>query len=159
MDIAIQQMKPKGTYKVECPGSLTNKNTHYIQNSPATYSGAVTYEIEVLESSKQPLSLQPDRQLEEMVDGQCFYIVHQGKDKSQSFALEVSDKDAYAPRVTGVYNIALYPFKGRDHPNKAQQWVYNSEDHIVSSLHHKDGALFEGFNNNIIVYKNRNYNN
>ena len=76
-------MKPKGTYKVFCPASLGNKSDQWSQNSAQKFDGDVTYEIEVIESSKQPLALQPGFQLEDMVDGQCFYVVHQGRNKNE----------------------------------------------------------------------------
>ena len=158
-DIAIQQMKPKGTYKVFCPAAVNDRADKFAPTGTQQFGGDTTYEIEVLESAKKPVAMKPARETEDMVDGQCFYMVHQGKTKADSFALEVSDVDAYAPRVTGVYNVALFPFKGREKPNKAQQWVYSVEDKTVKSLHLPDGALFEGFNQNVIVYKNLHLNN
>jgi hypothetical protein len=57
---------------------------------------------------------------EEMVDGQCFYIVSSGKyNKGSNIALEVAKRDKYYPKYWGIYDIGMAEFKGRDSPNEA----------------------------------------
>jgi len=49
------------------------------------------YEFEVIECGINPPSLQPAMYNEEMVDGQCFYIVSSGpNNKGSEIALEVA---------------------------------------------------------------------
>lgn len=153
-------MKPKGTYKVFCPASLGATGGQWKHASSEEYSGDVTYEFEVIESNRQPEALDPGFHIEEMHGGQCFYIAHKGRNDNEYYALEVSEKDAYYPRNTGLYNIAMYPFKGRNKKvaNKAQQFVYNEEDHTIESMLHPGKAIFEGFNKNLVVYSNKRYN-
>lgn len=74
--------------------------------------------------------------------------------KGSNLALEVGTEDAYAPRTTGVYNIDLTHFHGREEGTKGQQFYYHDEDNTIHSYIHPEGAIFEGFNKNLIVYKN-----
>ena len=43
-------------------------------------------------------------------------------------ALSVDTVDLYAPRDTGVHNVQLHTWKGRENPDKKQQWIWNAED-------------------------------
>tara|TARA_B110000914_G_C15290774_1_gene366527 strand:+ start:232 stop:552 length:321 start_codon:yes stop_codon:yes gene_type:complete len=67
-------------------------------------------------------------------------------------AVTVSPLDQYAPRVTGVHNVFLQKFEGKVKPNVYQQWIWNSEEQSLKSVGQKGGALFEGYNRNVIVY-------
>lgn len=68
-------------------------------------------------------------------------------------ALEVHPDDLYAPRKTGVHNVVLKEWSGREHPNPMQQWKWNSDNNSFDSIGIPGTSLFEGFNNNIIAYK------
>lgn len=46
-----------------------------------------------------------------------------------------------------------------EHPNPNQQFTYDSTDQSVKSLSHPEAVLFEGFNKNLIVYKQAHMNN
>ena len=61
-------------------------------------------------------------------------------------------EDLYAPRSTGVHNVHLDICASKDKPDKRQQWVWNQEDSSLINVAN-NGALFEGFNQNVIVYK------
>jgi hypothetical protein len=81
----------------------------------------MVYEFEVAECGINPPSLQPDNYHEPLIPHECFYIVSAGKyGKGSDLAIEVSKDDAYAPRVTGVYNIDLTHFHGREEENPGQ---------------------------------------
>lgn len=67
-------------------------------------------------------------------------------------AITVDPADQYAPRTTGVHNVYLSKFKGKEHPDPRQQWVWNNEENSLKSVGQVGGALFEGFNKNMIVY-------
>lgn len=67
-------------------------------------------------------------------------------------AITVDPADQYAPRTTGVHNVYLSKFKGKEHPDTRQQWVWNGEENSLKSVGQAGGALFEGFNKNMIVY-------
>ena len=67
-------------------------------------------------------------------------------------AITASHVDQYAPRTTGVHNVYLSKWKGKENSNLDQQWVYNNEERSVKSIGIPGGALFEGYNKNMIVY-------
>lgn len=92
---------------------------------------------------------------EELLPGQCFYIVSSGPlGRGSKLALEVAQRDKYYPKYYGLYNIGIAAYGGREANNKAQQFMYDGEDHTVKSLLHPEAVLFEGFNTNLVVYKN-----
>ena len=98
--------------------------------------------------------MQPAHPVEPLRAGECFFIVSGGKwGKGSNLALEVDVKDKYDPRKTGVYNIALKEYEGIEKSNIAQQWYYDGARETVHSMLHPEGVLFEGYNNNVIVYK------
>lgn len=74
-------------------------------------------------------------------------------------AITADPKDQYAPRTTGVHNVYLKKWEGKEHPNPLQQWTWNSEQTSLNSVGLPGGALFEGFNKNMIVYNWRGLNN
>ena len=67
-------------------------------------------------------------------------------------AITADPADQYAPRSTGVHNVYLSKFAGKANPNKLQQWVWNGKQSSIKSVGLPEGALFEGFNKNMIVY-------
>ena len=89
-------------------------------------------------------------QMQTLNANQCFYIVN-GVD---NLALEVNEQDRYAPSQTGIYDLSMKPFQGISVNNLAQQWSYSPKENTVRSMLHKDGALFEGYNQNVIVSQN-----
>jgi len=90
----------------------------------------------------------------------CCYLIplNEAGEKSE-LAIEVNSKDKYAPRKTGVYNIALRKWAKEapdgDANKLAQQWKYDRKQRAFFSVAHPAGAIFEGFNKNLIVYKYR----
>ena len=91
--------------------------------------------------------------LETLSEGYPFYLLSGKHDADGSpMALTVSPLDLYAPRVTGVHNVFLEKWSGKEHPNKYQQWIWNAEEQSLKSVGQEGGALFEGFNNNMIVF-------
>jgi len=91
--------------------------------------------------------------LESLVDGYAFYMKSYNKDKDgNSMCITADPADQYAPRVTGVHNVYLKKCEGKEHPNKLQQWIWNGEEQSLKSFGLPGGALFEGFNKNMIVY-------
>jgi len=68
-------------------------------------------------------------------------------------ALSVDTHDLYAPRTTGVHNVKLAVWSGREHPDPRQQFMWNSDHSSLTSVGVPGSALFEGFNKNIITYK------
>lgn len=94
----------------------------------------------------------------------CLYIVYSSeKDDSadSDLVLEVQQKDKYAPKKTGVYDVRLQTIKASlskkvdeksGNHKLAQQWKYDAETKALYSLLFPDKALFEGTNKNLIVY-------
>lgn len=64
--------------------------------------------------------------------------------------------DKYLPRVTHVYDVNVGAFTGTGSEDRTLQWWYNDVDHTLHSFAHveSDGVLFEGYNKNLIVFKN-----
>lgn len=104
---------------------------------------------------------------DEMGSVGCFYIVYNSeKDDAadQDLVLEVQQKDKYAPKNTGVYDVRLQTIKAslskavdaKSGQHKlAQQWKYDAEKKALFSLRFPEKALFEGTNKNLIVYNFR----
>jgi hypothetical protein len=63
----------------------------------------------------------------------------------------VNPKDKYAPRKTGVFNVFLKELS-KDPDYKPQQWFYNTKTNALHSVLYPSKVLFEGMNNNLIVY-------
>jgi len=91
--------------------------------------------------------------MESLVDGYAFYILSNKTDKDgNKMALTADPADQYAPRTTGVHNVYLSKWAGKEHVNPKQQWKWNNEESSMKSVGLPGGALFEGFNKNMIVY-------
>jgi hypothetical protein len=69
----------------------------------------------------------------------------------QEYVLEVSLSDKYAPRNTGVFNVAMMPLDEKLN-KKTQAWSYDKPTHSLHSFEYPDKVMFEGFNKNLIVY-------
>ena len=71
-------------------------------------------------------------------------------------ALAVASADAYAPRHTGLYNVDIEKWEGPGSKNELQMWWYDDVTHNLASKGKEADAavLFEGFNKNLVVYKN-----
>ena len=67
--------------------------------------------------------------------------------------LEVAPNDKYAPMVTGVYNVYLAEKKAYE---PRQNFHYDSEDNLIQSQYLPGSALREGYNNNLVMYYNKN---
>ena len=76
--------------------------------------------------------------------------------RGSNLALEVAARDKYYPKNYGLYDIKLGQFGGREANKLAQQFVFDDEEHTVKSLLHPEAVLFEGYNSNMVVYKNLN---
>lgn len=73
--------------------------------------------------------------------------------------LQVTPKDKYAPRKTGVYNVFLNDLMAdkplNDPTRTLQLWYYNAKRKALLSRKYPSKGLFEGFNKNLIVFKYR----
>jgi len=67
--------------------------------------------------------------------------------------LEVEYEDAYAPQSTGLYNVIANKCKHNKHTG-AQEWYYDTQDLTIHSVLHPNSVILEGYNKNIVVYKN-----
>jgi hypothetical protein len=67
--------------------------------------------------------------------------------------LEVEQQDAYYPTVTGLYNVIANAC-GKAKVAHAQEWSYNPVDLTIASVLHPGTVVLEGYNKNIVVYKN-----
>ena len=91
--------------------------------------------------------------LESVVEGYAFYMISSNTDsEGNRMALTADPADQYAPRTTGVHNVYLSKWSGKENPNTKQQWLWNAEENSLKSVGLPGGALFEGFNKNMIVY-------
>merc|ERR1719473_1480999 len=73
-------------------------------------------------------------------------------------ALSASDKDKYAPRNTGLYDVGITSWDGVGSKNKDQMWWYDDKNHALHNYAHDDtdAILFEGYNKNLVIYRNLN---
>mmetsp|Transcript_13054 Transcript_13054/g.20266 ORF Transcript_13054/g.20266 Transcript_13054/m.20266 type:complete len:158 (+) Transcript_13054:1178-1651(+) len=103
------------------------------------------------EEKKGALLVKPKKRV--MGSSACFHIGY--RDSGKSLVLTVAEKDKYAPRETGVYDITLdEAAKDKDGKHKLSQlWSYDAQSRMVFSRLHTDKVLFEGANKNVIVYK------
>ena len=140
--------------KIHCPAKLNqggNIDTY-------SYKGAgwvstdedLTYEITVVECSATPESMIEN--LAALTPNKCMYITLDGL--GRNLALSVDHADKYKPRKTGVYNVKVDTFTGLNSGNKDQQWYWDDADRTIHSVGHPGCVLLEGFNKNVICYKN-----
>jgi len=91
--------------------------------------------------------------IESLSGGFAFYILSTKLDADgNKMAITADPADQYAPRTTGVHNIYLSKWAGKEKPNTKQQWMWNADETSIKSVGLPGGALFEGFNKNMIVY-------
>tara|TARA_B110001450_G_C17578999_1_gene464079 strand:- start:392 stop:610 length:219 start_codon:yes stop_codon:yes gene_type:complete len=72
------------------------------------------------------LAAAPD--LESLVEGYPFYILSENTMDGTKMAITVDPTDQYAPRTTGVHNVFLNKWEGKEHPNVYQQWMWDKEE-------------------------------
>jgi len=75
---------------------------------------------------------------------------------NQRFALTANTNDKYAPRKTGLYDVGIESWSGKDSTNKLQMWRWDERDHSLQSIGHDvdNAIMFEGFNKNLVLYRN-----
>jgi FKBP-type peptidyl-prolyl cis-trans isomerase len=165
LDILAQQMKKGEKAKVYCPGetgqggnndmgSMSGLATEINEYTP------LTYELEMIDCDLEPHSFHdvpPAKNWDEgrpIRDNEYFRFVNERTDsKGVPLCLEVEKKDAYAPSVTNLYNVVANQCKHNKHAG-AQEWYYHDEDQTIHSVLHPEGVILEGYNKNIVVYKN-----
>lgn len=93
-----------------------------------------------------------------IIPNKCFYIQSLGPDgKGTNLYFEVDQKDKYAPRKTGAYNVDLHKgIAGSHEEKKAQQWFYDDKTFALHSGFFPKKVLFEGYNKNLIMFGQRN---
>jgi hypothetical protein len=70
-----------------------------------------------------------DYHLESLSEGYPFYLAaHKTDADGNKYVLTVNPLDEYRPRVTGVHNVFLSKWSGKEHPNVYQQWVWDAEE-------------------------------
>lgn len=152
-------MKSGETAAVECPNDLdlgggiqneyhSNFGFRWIDSKIDT-----KYKIKLLECGPSPEAFKKDH-LEDLSPGYPFYFLSTGNNKAgDQMALTVDEADKYAPRTTGVHNVYLSKWAGRETPNLKQQWIWNLENQSFCSVGVAGLCMFEGFNKNVISYK------
>ena len=70
-------------------------------------------------------------------------------------ALTATSEDKYAPRKTGLYEVIVTKYEGKDSGNKMQMWYWDERDHSLRSYGHQDSdaVMFEGYNKNLVLYR------
>ena len=98
----------------------------------------------------------------------CFYIAYPQKDsKGNQLVLAAENKDKYAPKKTGLYNIYLGPLGGKGDededgeqtPGLNQQWSYDPTTHTLKIKAFENKVMFQGNNRNVVLYANKNMKN
>lgn len=160
LDIAVQQMRGGEDAVVYCPNDLDIGGG--IQNTFHTNYGSTwldtridtKYVISMSECSTKPSYFDVQKPLETLSEGSPFYIESDNLDADgNKMVLAVVPEDLYAPRTTGIHNVRLEKWAGRDSPDLRQQWLWNDENKSLASVGQGGSVLFEGFNKNMIVYK------
>lgn len=153
-------MKSSEVATITCPADLDQggdvqkqyrneyNGDYWLQNTTAT-----KYELTIKECSLRPHYLDEAVDMESLVEGFAFYIISAKTDmEGHRMAITANPADQYAPRTTGVHNVYLSKWAGKETPNTKQQWMWNAEENSLKSVGLPGGALFEGFNKNMIVY-------
>lgn len=92
-------------------------------------------------------------QAEPLKNKKPFFLTAADKDGNPTnFVLEVAKEDKYAPKKTGVFNVAL-KMKSEQSDYKPQQWFFDAETNGLHSVLYPSKTLFEGMNKNLIVYR------
>lgn len=148
-ELAVSQMRANEKATIECPRELIDQG---LDKTDDVYNKDLgrRYEFEVLECDKYPAFFKP----EQLSTDKCFYIKPSGVDgQGTNLALTVDAQDLYYPKSYGIFNVQIEEFKGDTADNKAQQFTYNSDSKAILTRLHAGTAMFEGFNKNIITYK------
>jgi hypothetical protein len=153
-------MKHGETATITCPsdldqgGSVQNEyRNQYHGDYYLDHTVPTKYKLTIDECSLHPHYLEHHEADEHLSDGYPFYIISKNLSADgEEMALTADPADQYAPRSTGVHNVYLSKFAGKSSPNKLQQWVWNGKQSSIKSVGLPEGALFEGFNKNMIVY-------
>lgn len=162
LDIAVQKMKTGEEATVKCPNHLdlggAVKNAwdgrYRANNSFFSKKIDTKYHLKVQECNRHPHYFEDADHVETLSAGYPFYFLSSHTDAhGNRMALTVDTKDLYAPRKTGVHNVKLAVWGGREHADTRQQWMWNAENNSLDSVGVPGTSLFEGFNKNIITYK------
>ena len=64
-------------------------------------------------------------------------------------------EDKYKPRKTGLFDVGVTEWEGKESTNKLQQWWWDERDHALHNYGHAESnaILFEGFNKNLVIYR------
>lgn len=120
----------------------------------------------IVAEAKKAAKANPHKAGDKLGDLECFEIAYNGGkgDDGKEYVLEVEQKDKYAPKKTGVYNVYMAASvsdisdeedaKTGNH-KLAQQWSYKADTKTLYSKMFPSRALFEGANKNLIIYKAR----
>lgn len=70
-------------------------------------------------------------------------------------ALAAGHEDKYAPRTTGIFDVGIEPWAGKDSTEDDQMWYWDDRDHTLHNYGRADtnAVLFEGFNKNLVLYR------
>lgn len=163
-DVAIQQMKVGEIAKFRCPGEFdkggaADQYTHF-GSGWIPENTDMTYVIEVDECSIDPKYFQPIPLKNapfgaEIKKDTPYYLRALGLNKyGKEMVLDVAHEDKYAPLKTGVYNVYLNEKKVGE---KSQMFSYSTEDDEFYNAFLPGFALMEGYNNNLVMYYDKNF--
>jgi len=109
----------------------------------------ITYEFEV-QSCVAQLDFPKD---DPIIPRRCVFVVLDSQ--TQKLALTATSEDKYHPRKTGLFDVIVTNYKGKDSTDKMQMWFWDERDHSLRSYGHQesDAVMFEGFNKNLVLYR------
>lgn len=160
-----QQMRKGEKAKIFCPGetgqggnndlgSMVGMTTQINEYTP------LTYELTMEDCDLNPASFYDVPPAKDWDEGrpirgmEYFRFVNERTTKDGTpLCLESEFEDAYAPSVTGLYNVVANPCKSNKRTG-AQEWYYDPHDLTIHSVLHPNSVILEGYNKNIVVYKN-----
>lgn len=89
-----------------------------------------------------------------LIPKRCIFIVITGN--GETLALSASNEDKYAPRKTGLFDVGVTTWLGKESGDKMQMWWFDDKDHSLHNFGHEesDAILFEGYNKNLVLYRN-----
>jgi hypothetical protein len=120
----------------------------------------LTYELEMVDCDLEPHSfhaIPPAKNWEEgrKIRGNEYFrfVNERTTSDGHGLCLEVENQDAYSPSVTGLYNVVAGECNANIH-TASQEFFYNPEDLTIHSVLHPGTVILEGYNKNIVVYRN-----
>jgi len=130
-DMAIQQMSKGQVAKVLCPAFLDKggSRNNFRQSGTAWVKEGtdITYEFEV-QSCVAQLDFPKD---DPIIPRRCMFVV---LDKmGEQMALTATTEDKYAPSSTGLFDIVITKYEGKDSKNRMQMWYWDERDHSFRS--------------------------